>query len=349
LRHAAEKSTGIPPAGGGRRLGVTARDHILRRLADGRFHSGQQLAGALGLSRGTVWKQVQRLREDLGLSVHAIRGRGYRLALPIELLDGERIQARLDLASRRHLDGLNLLTCTPSTNSCAKEDPPTQSGLARVWLAEHQTAGRGRRGRGWVSAFGENLYLSLAWRFDLPMAELAGLSLAAGVAVAEVLNRLGLDGHSLKWPNDVLFDGRKLSGILVEVAGESGGPATAVIGVGVNVRLPDGSGAQIDQPWTDLCRAGMAVSRNDLAGTLVQDLIQACRQFARQGLEPFLARWGRFDRLPGKHVRVTRGDHAIEGVYRGISPSGGMLLENAHGCTEHHAGEVSLRRPDGGA
>ena len=324
---------------------MLVRDLLLRQLADGRFHSGQQLAGAIGMSRTAVWKHMQKLREELGLSVDAVRGRGYRLSEPLELLDALRIDSYLADEARNHLDALNLLSSTASTNTCAKEDLPSESGCARVWLAEHQTAGRGRRGRHWVSSFGENLYLSMAWRFDLPMAELTGLSLAAGVAVAEALHQLGLDGQTLKWPNDVLIDGRKVSGILVEVAGESDGPASAVIGVGVNVRMPAADAASIDQAWTDLHRSGATeVSRNQLAGIMVQHLILACRLFARDGLTPFLTRWERFDRLPGEHVRLMRGDQTIEGVYRGITRSGAMLLENDSGCTEHHAGEVSLRR-----
>lgn len=324
---------------------MLVRDLLLRRLADGRFHSGQQLALAIGLSRTAVWKHMQMLRQDLGLSVDAVRGRGYRLAAPLELLDVARIHSHLGEKALSDLDALNLISSTTSTNNCAKQDLPPESGRARVWLAEHQTAGRGRRGRRWVSAFGENLYLSMAWRFDLPMAELAGLSLAAGVAVAEALLRLGVYGQTLKWPNDVLIDDRKVSGILVEVAGESEGPASAVIGVGVNVRMPAADAANINQPWTDLHRSGATgVSRNQLAGILVQHLIRACRLFACEGLAPFLTRWEHFDRLTGEHVRVIRGDQTIEGVYRGITPSGAMLLENASGCTEHHAGEVSLRR-----
>ena len=321
------------------------RDLLLRELADGRFHSGQHLAGVVGLSRTAVWKQVQRLESDLGLAVHAVRGRGYRLAAPLELLDARRIRAELGAAARGQLEALHLLGVTDSTNSRAAANLPEESGRARVWLAEHQTAGRGRRGRHWVSAFGENLHLSIAWRFDLPMAQLSGLSLAAGVVLAEGLHHLGLDGHVLKWPNDVLLDGRKLAGILVEVSGEAGGPATAVIGIGVNFRIPDAAAAAIDQPWTDLHRAATAtaVSRNRLAGVLVDRMIDACGLFSSHRLEPFLARWERFDQLRGTPVALIRGGQVVEGVYRGIAPSGAMILEHAAGTTEHHAGEVSLR------
>jgi BirA family biotin operon repressor/biotin-[acetyl-CoA-carboxylase] ligase len=320
------------------------RDQLLRQLSDGRFHSGQQLARSLGVSRSAVWKHVQRLESEFDLSVSAVRGRGYRLPAPLELLDGERIRHELGDMALESLDTLALLASTPSTNGCALSDPPVDSGRARVWLAEHQTDGRGRRGRRWVSTFGENLYLSLAWRFDLPMTELAGLSLVAGLVVAEALKQLGLQGHSLKWPNDVLVKGRKLSGILLEVSGESGGPATAVLGIGVNFQLADSQGAQIDQPWTDIRREStVPISRNQFAGVLIDRLIVACRLFAKERLSPFLERWAALDGLHGRSVCIVSGSESVAGVYRGIAPSGAMLLEHGKGESEYHAGEVSLR------
>ncbi len=322
------------------------RERLLRQLADGRFHSGQRLAQGLGLSRAAVWKQIQRLEADYGLGVSAVRGRGYRLQAPLELLDGSRIEAGLSAAARARLHGLSVLWSIDSTNSCAATDPPPDSGQARVWLAEHQTAGRGRRGRPWVSAFGENLYLSLAWRFDLPMTELAGLSIVAGVVVAEALQRLGLEGHSLKWPNDVLVEGRKLGGILVEVFGEAGGPATAVVGIGVNFRVNDADAAAIDQPWTDLSRTCRTpVSRNTMAAVLIEGLILGCEAFTQRRLGPFIARWSSFDGLHGQPVRLVRGQQVIEGIYQGITRAGALVLQQAGVRSEHHAGEVSLRRP----
>jgi BirA family biotin operon repressor/biotin-[acetyl-CoA-carboxylase] ligase len=323
---------------------LNVRDHLLRELADGRFHSGQALAHALGVSRAAIWKQVRRLESDLGLSVEAVRGRGYRLPVPHEPLDAARILSEMGAVGQAQLDTLHILGSVDSTNTRAANDPPLDSGRARVWLAEHQTAGRGRRGRSWVSAFGDNLYLSLAWRFDLPIARLAGLSLVAGITVAEALQRLGLDTHGLKWPNDVVVDGRKLAGVLVEASGEAGGPTTAVIGVGINFHIPPAHGASIRQPWIDLRAAGASdISRNQLAGVLIDRMIEACSLFAAQRLAPFLPRWDAFDRMRGQPVVVLRGDTSIEGVYRGIAPSGAMLLENAEGTSEHHAGEVSLR------
>jgi BirA family biotin operon repressor/biotin-[acetyl-CoA-carboxylase] ligase len=330
----------------GRIVGVVpVRDHLLRELSDGRFHSGQRLAQALGISRSAVWKHVQRLESEFGLSISAVRGRGYRLSQPMELLDAGRIRSELSQVAASSLQAMSLLSTTASTNSCASRDLPPEIGCARVWLAEHQTEGRGRRGRSWVSTFGENLYISIAWRFDLPMSELAGLSLVAGVVVCEVLAHLGLKGHSLKWPNDILVGQRKLSGILVEASGEADGPATAVLGIGVNFRLPEAQGVQIDQPWTDLSRVSpLSISRNRMAGILIDRLILACHLFAAERLAPFLDRWETFDGFSGQPVNLIRGKQTIEGIYRGIAPSGAMVLEDATGRSEHHAGEVSLRK-----
>ena len=324
--------------------GQNVRQAVLRRLSDGRFHSGQDLARDLGVTRTAVWKHVKGLEMGLGLVISAVRGRGYRLAAPMEMLDEERVRAELGGASRAFLDTLSVAQVVDSTNNCASADPPQQSRLAKVWLAEMQTEGRGRRGRQWVSTYGVNLYLSFAWRFDLAMNDLAGLSLAAGVVVAEVLQRLGMDGHALKWPNDILVDGRKLSGILVEASGESGGPATAVIGIGVNFRIPADQGRRIDQPWTDLrqvCERN--VSRNRMAGMLIDGLIDACLTYENERLSPFLDRWKRFDRMRDQEVLLLRGDQVTAGIYRGIAASGALLLDEASGRREYNAGEVSLR------
>ena len=317
---------------------------LLAQLSDGRFHSGERLARVLGISRGAVWKRLRRLQDELGLEVHAVRGRGYRLASPIELLDQNHITGRLSPASRNRLESLALHGVVDSTNSLATAAAAPSPGRARVWLAEHQTAGRGRRGRRWVSVFGANISLSLAWRFERSLSELAGLSLVAGVVVAEVLGRCGVQGLGLKWPNDVLASGRKLSGILVEANGEAAGPSTAVIGIGVNVRLPAAAAGSIDQPWTDLAQSGVVgVSRNALAGDLIDGLVVACDAFESGATSDFLSRWTTFDALLDRVVRLQQGDRWTDGVYRGIAPSGAARIETATGLEEHFAGEVSLR------
>lgn len=317
---------------------------LLQQLSDGRFHSGERLARILGVSRGAVWKRLQRLQDQLGLEVHAVRGRGYRLSAPIELLDQGQILDRLSPASRRRLESLDLHTAIGSTNSAVIAAGAPPPGRAKVCLAEHQTAGRGRRGRPWVSVFGTNVCLSLAWRFERSLSELAGLSLVAGIVVAEVLDHYGVQDLGLKWPNDVLASGRKLSGILVEASGETAGPSTAVIGVGVNVRIPTAAAEPIDQPWTDLTRSGVdGVSRNALAADLIDRLVAACDAFESGATAQILARWAAFDALLDQAVRIERGDRWTDGIYRGIAPSGAVRIETANGLEEYLAGEVSLR------
>ena len=317
---------------------------LLTVLVDGRFHSGEQLAARLGISRAAVWKRIQRLQQTLGLTVDAVRGRGYRLAAPIELLDADLIRSLLSSDGGRRLAGLTLFPSVASTNDLAMAAPPASPGAAKVWLAEHQSAGRGRRGRQWVSVFGASLYLSMAWVFDRPMSAIAGLSLVAGIAVAETLERLGVPDVALKWPNDVVVDGRKLSGILVEASGEANGPATAVVGVGLNVHLPPAVGRTIDQPWIDLRGLGLSgVGRNALAAALIDALIDNCANYARHPLSEFLPRWREYDALRDRMVQLNVSGKLREGRYLGVAPSGAVRIETASGLEEHLAGEVSLR------
>ena len=318
---------------------------LARLLADGRFHSGEALAAALGVSRAAVWKHVRELGAELGLAVDAVRGRGYRLTGPIELLDRTRIADALAPETAAALAELVVLDTVGSTNGHLIGQRPPRSGLGIACVAEQQTAGRGRRGRSWVSPFGANVYLSLLWQFELPAAALAGLSLAVGVAAAEALRRLGLGEAALKWPNDLLWRGRKLGGILVELAGEAEGPTRAVVGIGVNHRMPLRSALLIDQDWTDVCSAfpHAPPSRCDLVAALLDGVVAGVQRFAASGLAPFLPAWDELDGLRGREVVVRIGDRSVVGTELGVAPSGALRLLTADGEREYVAGEVSVR------
>ncbi|WP_456379838.1 bifunctional biotin--[acetyl-CoA-carboxylase] ligase/biotin operon repressor BirA [Thiolapillus sp.] len=324
---------------------MNADDYLLLRvLADGAFHSGETLAGQFSVTRAAIWKRVQNLSRVPGIDIQSVRGKGYRLPAALDLLDAEAILARIEPALRSRLSELQLLPVVHSTNEFLLNqcNPLLHSGHACV--AEHQTAGRGRRGRQWISAFGKSVCLSLAWRFDLSMADLAGLSIAAGVAVARVLTAQGLQGHGLKWPNDIHVQGKKLAGILVEANGEMEGPCLAIIGIGLNLRLPASVAGDIDQPWTDLgaCLASLP-DRNRLTGDLLAALLDACMQYQQQGLAPFLAAWKEYDIYMGKQVDLLMGGNRVTGTYVGLSEQGGLVLDSPAGRQTWYSGEVSLR------
>jgi BirA family biotin operon repressor/biotin-[acetyl-CoA-carboxylase] ligase len=324
---------------------VETRLHLLRCLADGRFHSGEDLALELGVSRAAIWKQVRALRDAFGVQVNAVRGRGYRLEAPLDLLDVDRIREAMRTASPGALAGLTVLDSVDSTNNeLLRQRFLATEGVA-VCVAEQQTGGRGRRGRRWVSPFGCNLYLSVARRFEQPAAALGGLSLAAGVAVASALASEGAEGTRLKWPNDLLWDGRKMGGILVEMSGEADGPSYVVIGVGINVCMPPSAGESIDQPWVDLLEAtgGNPPRRSRLAGVVLDRLIACLAQFQSEGLAPFLPAWRSRDGLAGRHVEVHVGDASVEGCALGVADDGALLVATPTGERRFLGGEVSLR------
>lgn len=319
---------------------------LVARLSAGPA-SGAELARAAGLTRAAVWKQVEALRAA-GLPVEAVPGRGYALARVPDLLEAAAIRAALPSSCLGQLASLEVAWTLDSTNSELLRRPAPEDGTA-VLLAERQTGGRGRRGRNWASPLAANLYLSVSRRFSGGLARLPGLALVAGVATAEALHALGATAVGLKWPNDlVVAEGeglRKLGGLLVEGGGEAGGPARAVIGLGLDVAMPAATAKQIDQPWTDLATLmGTAVpSRNLLVAAVLAHWLPALAQFDEQGLEPFLARHAAFDVLAGRPVRIDREGGARDGVALGLAADGALRVRVDGVEQQVHAGEVSVR------
>jgi len=317
--------------------------NLLRMLEAGSSRSGEQIAASLGCSRAAVWKQVEVLRQ-LGVPVTAVAGQGYRLAEPFELLNAGRIEANVPDSQRLLLNEVLVRNSVDSTNAEIAARPPARQHAVAL-LAERQTMGRGRHGRRWFSPLARNIYLSLGWRFEVGIAELSALPLLVALAASHALEEVGLSGHVIKWPNDLLLNGRKLGGCLVEVQGDAAGPCLAVLGVGINVRMPletDGADA-IDQPWVDVASQLPDVSRNRLAAALLAALVERLLRFERRGFEPFAVEWAARDWLAGRRVDVSHPAGRVQGAARGVSLRGGLIVETTSGVRELHAGEVTLR------
>ena len=308
---------------------------LLAVLADGAFHSGEQIGAELGISRAAISQQIKSLRL-LGLEIFSITGKGYRLNTPLQLLNRESIQ--------QHLNDVPVHTC-------AVIDSTNQYMMAQLdrWqkgeclLAETQTAGRGRRGRQWHSPFGSQFIMSMYWRLDDGPSAAMGLSLAIGVAVIQALESVGYRDLSLKWPNDIYMARRKLAGILVEMSAAVGGICHLVIGVGVNLNLPDAVIAQLDQPCAHLAEQPVVVDRNQLSATIIRALRNALALFEKQGLTAFLMDWNRLDIFMQQPVQVLLGNQVIHGIYCGIDEQGNMLLQDHEGMHKFVGGEISLR------
>jgi BirA family biotin operon repressor/biotin-[acetyl-CoA-carboxylase] ligase len=325
-------------------ISATTRQ-LLQLLADGQFHSGTELASTLNISRSSVWKHLQALSE-LGLEVIAVTGKGYKLPQPLQLLDKALIEAQLSPASSALLHDLEIHPVITSTNSHLLAAAAQHCGSGQACLAEYQSGGKGRRGKQWISPFGSNIYLSVLWRYQNGPAAIAGLSLAIGVAVVRVLRQLGIEEVGLKWPNDIYWRGRKLGGILIEVSGESGGPCHAVIGLGLNLYLPEQQAQAIDQAWVDMQQINPAAmpERNRLVALLLNQLLPILAEFEDCGLPMYLEEWRGFDCLVDKAVTLSFGEQRIQGVVRGVDDQGMLLLELDNGQLRSFAsGEISLK------
>ncbi len=315
----------------------------LRRLADGRFHSGEDIARSLNRSRATLSEALKR-SADLGVELFSIPGKGYRLAQPIEFLDAAAISARLTALDVRI--ALQVVDEIDSTSSrllqLASEGAPSGTCLAAEW----QPGGRGRRGRSWVSSLGGSLTFSLLWRFERGAGHLGGLSLAVGEAVARALAASGVERVQVKWPNDVVADFRKLAGVLVETSGEIQGPSVAVVGVGVNYRLDERALDLIDQPVTDVAQCSPVVpSRSVLLANLLASLSASLEEFDRLGFAASRDAWRSRHAYQGRRVRVLPGrEAAFDAEVVDVAPDGTLVVATADGRTVNlSSAEITLR------
>lgn len=323
-------------------------EHLIRGPA-----SGDALAKAAGQTRAAVWKRIEALRQA-GLGIDAQPGRGYALTQPLDLLDASAILAELPAQAAGRITRLEVAWSIDSTNTELLRRRAPEGAGTEVLLAERQTGGRGRRGRTWASPLAAHLYLSLARGFGGGLARLGGLSLVAGVAVAEALQAMGFDGVGLKWPNDVVIvapDGlRKLGGLLIEGSGEYAGAARAVIGLGLNVRMPEAAAREIDQPWCDLAALSTQAAcplpgRNAIATTVLAHLLPALDVFDAEGLAPFLSRYAEVDALADQPVTLHSAMTTQTGTALGVAEDGALRLRLDDGSEQRvHAGEVSVRR-----
>lgn len=323
---------------------MTTRGEILRLLSDGGFHSGTDLGKKLGITRAAVCKNVHQLAQS-GLEVHRVTGRGYKLDTPLTLLDRSQFLKLMGGAAAEIRDRLHVLDEVDSTNRYLAEHVATHMDIdGATCVTEAQSGGRGRRGRTWITTPYCNLMLSMAWRFPGGPSLVSGLSLAAGVALLRALEEYGVSGVGLKWPNDVLWDNRKLAGLLVDVQGEAAGPTQVILGVGINGYISPQDAAHIDQPWIDLQGiTGETTDRNRLAALVMRHLLGMFHLFAAKGFAPFRAEWQKRHLFHGRRVRLIQGEREFTGTADGIDETGGLIIRHARNRQVFHSGEVSLR------
>lgn len=313
---------------------------LLKLLQDGQFHSGEALGRVLGISRSAIWKQLQQLELDYDLPIHKLRGKGYRLASPLSLLDPLKLNDAVPGWAKTVVETIDSTNAEVMRRIAAGEEPPF------AVLAEHQSGGRGRRGRQWVSPYGQNLYCSVGLRIEGGARQLEGLSLVVGLAVLRALRAKGLSGVGLKWPNDILVGNRKIAGILLELIGDPADICSVIIGIGINVnmRSPD---VQIDQPWTSmLLEGGEPVDRSELAVSVLEQLDLCLAQSVYGGFKTLRAEWEADHLWQGRSASLVAGQRRIDGVVLGVDDSGALRMDVEGVENVFSGGELSLRLRD---
>jgi BirA family biotin operon repressor/biotin-[acetyl-CoA-carboxylase] ligase len=314
---------------------------IISLLADGKSRSGQEIGDLLKITRSAVWKIMHKLSE-LGIPVERHQGKGYRFTRPVQMLNKEQVWDGLSLEIQQLIPQFELHDSLCSTNNYMLEQMKLAKPSGSLVLCEHQTAGRGRLGRSWHSPYAANVYLALYWHFNKDTSELSGLSQVISTAVLTALSTHNVPNLTLKWPNDIHHDDKKLASVLVDIMAESHSTTDAVIGVSVNISMPDNQEA-IDQPWTDIHTIIQEFpDRNKITSALVESIYAALIEFEKQGFAPFAERWAQYDGLTQKHISASNGNHAFEGIAQGLGSMGELMIETAAGPIAFLNGSVKL-------
>jgi len=317
------------------------REHLIKALAKGEFVSGQVLGHNLDISRTAISKHIKALTE-MGLDIYSVTGKGYKLSQPLSLLNKDKIISLLP--SSDFIPEVEVHSLIDSTNSYLLRRLPNQISQGQVCLAEYQSAGRGRRGRQWVSPFGSQIYLSMYWHLEQGLSAAMGLSLVTALAVSDAIYSLTKIKVQLKWPNDVYLGGVKLAGILIDLEGQALEASHSVIGIGLNLNMPEQAGQQIDQKWTDLqSHSKSKIDRNALCAQLINHLLKRLKQHQNEGLVGMLEEWHGQDFYLNKRVKLLTGERIIKGICRGVNNQGALMLEIDGQVRPIYGGEVSLR------
>jgi BirA family biotin operon repressor/biotin-[acetyl-CoA-carboxylase] ligase len=294
---------------------------VVNLLNEGGYHDGTTIGEKLHLTRSAVWKIIKKL-QGYGIKIDSVKGKGYSLLEPLILLDFNKIKknmpdAKVDMSIFENID---------STNEYLKSIKKSKS--IKICLAEQQTQGKGRLNRDWHSPFGKNIYLSCHFPFQKDVSELSGLSLVTSLAVVNILKSYGIDEHLyVKWPNDILYAYKKLSGGLIEIQAETHGMSHTVIGIGLNVNMMDDDKQPILQAWTSMKKIlHTYIDRNILCAQLITQLLHYLQQFNAQGLASFIHEWMRTDCLMNQLITVKNLNQKIEGTVIGINELGHLLL-----------------------
>jgi BirA family biotin operon repressor/biotin-[acetyl-CoA-carboxylase] ligase len=323
------------------------REHLIQALASGDFVSGQEVGKQLGISRTAISTHVKAL-SNMGLDVFSVTGKGYKLAKPLYLLNKNEILSLVLEESKNLKTTINpevdVHSIIDSTNDYLMRRLPNNLKQGQVCIAEYQSAGRGRRGRQWISPFGSQIYISMYWYLEQGLSAAMGLSLVTALAVSDAVRAVSGVQVQLKWPNDIYIDGVKLAGILIDLEGQALEPSHSVIGIGLNVDIPEQAAQMIDQRWTDLqSHSNSKIDRNTLSAKLIYCLHRRLLQHQNEGLIAMLDEWHAHDVYLNKRVKLLTGERVTKGVCRGINNQGALLLEIDGTIKPIYGGEVSLR------
>ncbi|MBG9993303.1 bifunctional biotin--[acetyl-CoA-carboxylase] ligase/biotin operon repressor BirA [Pseudoalteromonas sp. NSLLW24] len=317
---------------------------ILNALNQGGFVSGQGLGEKLGISRAAVSKHIKTLQE-MGLDIFKVTGKGYCLNSQVGLLNKTQIDQHYKALGANTAD-VEVHPIIDSTNSELMRRIQAKTALesGAVIVAEMQQAGRGRRGRVWQSPFGANLYYSYFWRLDDGLQAAMGVSIAVGLAVYDAIKALYQIDVELKWPNDIYINKQKLAGVLVELDGQPQGPCQLVIGIGINLQMPESFSQHIDQAWTDLNQHTQKLDKNQLVASLTYHLEQRLVQYRQTGLQDMYEQWNSLNAFAGDYVELNTGHRSWRGICEGIDPQGGIRIRQDGEVKSYYGGEVSLRK-----